>query len=72
MTFPMTFDADQYCVEAPLRDNLGDTRYDLYAVIVHQGRSDSGHYVAFVKRESQWYNFNDEYYDPVRDIDVLK
>ena len=33
--------------------------YDLYAVCNHSGRNDAGHYTAFVKKQSDWYVYND-------------
>lgn len=39
----------------------GDSVYELFAVLVHQGAHDSGHYFAYVKsfEDGEWYKFND-------------
>jgi len=34
--------------------------YELYGVIVHEGTTENGHYIAHCKQENQWYAFNDE------------
>ena len=33
--------------------------YDLYAVCNHSGKNDAGHYTAFIRRQSDWYVYND-------------
>lgn len=35
------------------------TVYDLYSIIVHSGDSKKGHYVSFIKKQNQWFKFND-------------
>jgi ubiquitin C-terminal hydrolase len=40
-------------------------------VTVHIGTLNKGHYVAFTKRGSKWYYFNDESYKQVSEADVL-
>ena len=47
------------------------TLYDLYAVIVHKGNADSGHYIAFVKHGNEWYKSDDRTVTLVRDTEVL-
>ena len=37
-----------------------DTRYTLFAVVVHKGGFGSGHYVAYVLKNEQWFLFDDE------------
>ncbi|CAD8126068.1 unnamed protein product [Paramecium sonneborni] len=37
-----------------------DTKYELQAMIVHSGTIDQGHYVAVVKRNQNFYLFNDD------------
>jgi ubiquitin carboxyl-terminal hydrolase 36/42 len=51
----------------------GETNYDLYAVLVHAGRStDSGHYYAYVKSPAgKWFLMNDEDVSPVHKKVVL-
>lgn len=35
--------------------------YDLFAVVVHQGSLNGGHYTALAKNGNNWYEFNDRY-----------
>lgn len=46
---------------AALRTAFADRRYDLYAVVCHEGILGGGHYVAYARSESNdgWYYFND-------------
>jgi ubiquitin C-terminal hydrolase len=32
----------------------------LYAILIHSGSINSGHYYCFLKLENQWYKFNDK------------
>ena len=65
-------------VHFPLRLEIGDYMsrvnkarpppYELVAVLVHQGQTcDSGHYLAYVKNDGEWYKCNDS---DVRRVDV--
>ena len=36
-----------------------ETKYTLYAIIIHRGHSNSGHYYSFINIESKWYKFDD-------------
>ena len=38
---------------------VGDKRYSLVGVVKHSGSRNSGHYVAEVKPDMQWYRCND-------------
>lgn len=42
--------------------------YDLFAVVNHVGKIDSGHYTALVRREGAWYRCDDEKITQVKDI----
>jgi ubiquitin carboxyl-terminal hydrolase 22/27/51 len=33
--------------------------YELFCVICHTGRMDSGHYIAYVRQRNQWYKCDD-------------
>lgn len=47
--------------------------YELKAVLTHKGRSSSsGHYVAWIKREEQWFKCDDDLVEPVDSEDILK
>lgn len=65
-------------VDFPLRIEIGDFMsrvnkarpppYELVAVLVHQGQScEHGHYIAFVKKNGEWYKCNDS---QVTQVDV--
>lgn len=54
-----------YCCPDADPEILGKTTYSLFALTVHQGTINNGHYVAYAKRYNQWYNFNDEYFETV-------
>lgn len=45
------------------------SKYVLYAVVVHAGNLDGGHYYTYVKRGNEWYEANDSY---VRKVDYRK
>jgi ubiquitin carboxyl-terminal hydrolase 22/27/51 len=51
--------------------DVEDTQYELFALTVHIGSLDSGHYVAYTKRNGKWYLFNDEDYEIVKESDAL-
>lgn len=43
--------------------DVDDMMYELFALTVHIGSLDSGHYIAYTKRNRKWYQFNDEDYE---------
>ena len=45
--------------------------YELFAVTVHIGSLDMGHYIAYTKRYNKWYLFNDEAFEMVKEQDAL-
>jgi ubiquitin C-terminal hydrolase len=48
-----------------------DTQYELFALTVHIGTLDMGHYIAYTKRNGKWYLFNDEDYEMVKEGDAI-
>ena len=52
------------------RDDV-EAIYELRCVVTHHGRHENGHYVAFAKRDKDWYCFNDEIVTRVNEADVL-
>jgi ubiquitin carboxyl-terminal hydrolase 22/27/51 len=50
---------------------LGNPLFDLFALTVHSGTINQGHYVAYVNRYGTWYNFNDEYFNIVSEKEAL-
>ena len=51
--------------------DIDDTEYELFALTVHIGSLESGHYIAYTKRNLKWYCFNDEDYEQVTEKEVL-
>ena len=45
--------------------------YRLYAVVVHSGVLEGGHYVAYVKRRGRWFLCDDASVEPVSETRVL-
>ena len=52
---------------------LGNRFYDLYAVCLHQGTMEYGHYRAYCKHfvSGQWYEFDDERVKKVDEEDIV-
>lgn len=50
---------------------IGNNNYFLYAVTNHSGTIHSGHYWAYCKRDSKWYNFNDTVVSPIDATKVI-
>lgn len=48
-----------------------DILYELYAVIVHKGTLDSGHYIVYIRSGIQWYRADDKVVTPVTETEVL-
>ena len=48
----------RYCKNSKL--DVEDTQYELFALTVHIGTLEQGHYVAYAKRNTKWILFNDE------------
>lgn len=46
-------------------------KYELFAVTVHLGTLEMGHYIAYTKRNGKWYNFNDEKVIQVSESEAL-
>jgi ubiquitin C-terminal hydrolase len=59
----------RFCKNSVL--DVDDTQYELFALTVHIGSLDMGHYIAYTKRNGKWYLFNDEDYEIVREADAL-
>jgi len=62
-------DMKRFCKNSPL--DIDDSQYELFALTVHIGTLDMGHYVAFTKRYGKWYLFNDEDFEQVKENDAL-
>lgn len=47
--------------------------YELKAVLTHKGRSSaSGHYVAWIKKEDQWFKCDDDLVEPVDSEEIMR
>ncbi|KAK8884907.1 Ubiquitin carboxyl-terminal hydrolase 34 [Tritrichomonas musculus] len=66
-SFPFILDVSEY-VESNDKGSANDDifadcngiyKYELYAVSIHNGNADSGHYTALVKINGDWIDFND-------------
>ena len=70
VSFPFVLSMRPYCASAALRSRYGNrvpadashddqAKYDLYAVVVHSGTMDSGHYIAYVQWQGVWFRCDD-------------
>ena len=60
----------RHCKNSTL--DVADTQYELFALTVHKGTLEGGHYIAYTKRTGgKWYLFNDETYELAKEADVL-
>lgn len=62
MHYPPVVDMRTFTTKETDVKLLGNTKYDLFALTVHHGTINQGHYIAYVKRDGTWYQFNDEYF----------
>ena len=65
--FPLVLDLSPYVSDA----SPSSSYYRLYAVVVHSGVLEGGHYVAYVKRRGTWYLCDDASVEPVSQERVL-
>lgn len=66
--FPLVLDLSTYVSDASPSSSY---YYRLYAVVVHSGVLEGGHYVAYVKRRGTWYLCDDASVEPVSQERVL-
>ncbi|RWR87324.1 hypothetical protein CKAN_01626100 [Cinnamomum micranthum f. kanehirae] len=71
--YPFELDLKPF-LSNPNGDGNGETKYDLYAVLVHDGNSSSsGHYFCYVRPSlDSWYNLDDAKVTPVAKDKVLR
>ena len=84
VSFPRILDLDAFCDEHASRSVYDDgeigIRYELYAVVEHHGKLDSGHYTAFIKdtliktdgTPNKWWHISDDVSRPSSEADVLR
>lgn len=70
LDFPKDLDLSGFCPSIP--PHL--TKYQLFAVIVHSGQPESGHYCLYMRPflQDQWYEFNDSIVTPVSADKAIK
>ena len=59
-----------HCLKEVSEKLRGSTEYELFGLTEHIGNIRSGHYIAFVKRHSDWMMFNDNRVDNVTEREV--
>jgi len=83
--FPLRLDLSPYVSDATPSSSLASnsstpserrrlerlSSYRLYAVVVHSGVLEGGHYVAYVKRRGRWFLCDDASVEPVSETRVL-
>ena len=79
--FPLVLDLSPYVSDAtPSSSSASNSStpserlssYRLYAVVVHSGVLEGGHYVAYVKRRGRWFLCDDASVEPVSETRVLE
>jgi ubiquitin carboxyl-terminal hydrolase 1 len=71
--FPKRLDvSSRWCTPIGMDDAAPQKSYVLRCAVTHYGRHDNGHYVAFGKRDKDWYCFNDEIVTRVSEREVLE
>ena len=74
ITFDLDLDMSKYMVRRP--ETPKKLVYELYAVVVHKGRINGGHYMCYVKHSlekgEKWLMFNDEIIQEMDSEDVIK
>jgi ubiquitin carboxyl-terminal hydrolase 1 len=70
--FPVRLEVlSSWCFPFAADEDRTEAVYELRCVVMHHGRHENGHYVAFAKRDKYWFCFNDEIVTPVNEADVL-
>lgn len=77
INFPIDLDLNRYMANDYLKAldaniPLSSTRYQLYGVVEHRGKLNSGHYIAYVEKPSGWYKCSDSHISKVTLDDVLQ
>lgn len=69
MEFPEVLDANEF-IDSKQKTN--EYTYDLFAVLVHSGSANGGHYYAYIRAGDDWYCFNDNQVTKVTTDDVKR
>ncbi|XP_010268522.1 PREDICTED: ubiquitin carboxyl-terminal hydrolase 22-like [Nelumbo nucifera] len=72
LQFPFTLDMTPYLSSSIVRNRFGNrifafesdeadisTEFDVFAVVTHSGKLESGHYVTYLRLKNQWYKCDD-------------
>ena len=70
VSYPPTLDISPFCIQTP---GVHIPAYRLYALSVHSGGLNGGHYVAYVQQQGgDWYYCSDSHVSKVKDSEVLR
>lgn len=70
-SYPDQLEMSEFCSKEVDPSVRGNSKYQLFGVAIHFGTINQGHYYAYVRRDGNWYKFNDEYFAQVRLKEVL-
>lgn len=72
ITFPPTLDLSQY-MQSGKKKSTDNNKYNLFGLVIHKGSTcQSGHYISYVKRNSEWWLCNDSLVSKVSASTVMK
>ncbi|EGR31187.1 hypothetical protein IMG5_116130 [Ichthyophthirius multifiliis] len=55
------------------KSDNNEFQYELFAVLIHSGQySGSGHYYAYIKKQKQWFKFNDSVVEKISESQALQ
>lgn len=73
VAFPLELDISPFCKKETVKNSPKKLVYSLYGIVEHSGNFNGGHYVAYVKVESnQWFCISDSYVHEVKESRVLQ
>jgi ubiquitin C-terminal hydrolase len=62
----------EFCHSKTCPTEAGKYTYRLFSVLVHRGQFSTGHYYAYVRKESKWYKCDDAKVDEVKQDEVMR
>lgn len=67
LKFPKILDMSKF-----INDSANTPRlYHLSSIIIHEGQTtNSGHYITFIKKKNNWFKFNDEKVEKLKDLNL--
>lgn len=69
-SFPLELDITDYVQD--YSETESEYKYELYAVSLHSGSADSGHFISFVKINNKWIEFNDKVSTEITESQMTK